>query len=150
MQLTDTHCHLDFNRFDPDRDQVVGRALKAGVQRILVPGIDLHSSMAAVGLTAKYKEVFAAVGVHPNSGKSWTRTTLAELADLSQKNKVVAVGEIGLDYYRDHTPQHLQRKVFREQLGLAAEYQLPVVIHNRQATKDLLPILLEWQEDLAD
>ena len=150
MQLTDTHCHLDFERFDSDRDQVIQRALKAGVERILIPGIDLHSSMAAVGLTNQHSHIFAAVGVHPNSGTSWTRTSLAELTDLSQYNKVVAIGEIGLDYYRDHTPQPLQRKVFREQLAMAADLNLPVVIHNREATRDLLPMLLEWQEDLAD
>jgi TatD DNase family protein len=150
MQLTDTHCHLDFERFNPDRDQVVQRALKAGVQRILVPGIDLHSSMAAVGLTAQVSQIYAAVGVHPNSGTTWTRTTLAELTELFQNNKVVAVGEIGLDYYRDATPQHLQRKIFREQLEMAAEQNLPVVIHNRQASQDLIPILQEWQEDLLD
>ena len=121
MQLTDTHCHLDFEQFDSDRDQVIQRALKAGVERILIPGIDLHSSMAAVGLTNQHSQIYAAVGVHPNSGTSWTRTSLAELTDLSQHHKVVAIGEIGLDYYRDHTPQPLQRKVFREQLAMAAD-----------------------------
>lgn len=150
MQLTDTHCHLDFDRFDQDRDQVITRAVRAGVERILIPGIDIHSSMAAVGLTEQYPMIFAGVGVHPNSGTTWTLTTKAELTDLAQKNKVVAIGEIGLDYYRDWTPQHLQRKIFREQLELAAELELPVAIHNRDAAEDLIPMLLEWHEDLIE
>lgn len=150
MRLTDTHCHLDFDRFDQDRDKVIQRAVRAGVDRILIPGIDLHSCMAAAGLAEQNPMIFAAVGVHPNSGTTWTKTTLAEMTDLARGTKVVAVGEIGLDYYRDWTPQHLQRKVFREQLELAAEMELPVVIHNRDAGKDLIPMLLEWQEDLAE
>jgi TatD DNase family protein len=150
MQLTDTHCHLDFDRFDQDRDQVIQRAVRAGVARILIPGIDIHSSMAAVGLAEQHSMIYAGVGVHPNSGTTWTSTTKAELADLTRKTKVVAIGEIGLDYYRDWTPHHVQRKVFREQLELAAETELPVAIHNRDASEDLIPILLEWHEDLVD
>lgn len=150
MRLTDTHCHLDFDRFDEDRDQVIQRAVKAGVERILIPGIDVHSSMAAVGLTEQQEKIFAAVGVHPNSGTTWTSTTIAELTDLAQKPKVVAIGEIGLDYYRDWTPHHVQRKVFREQLELATEMDLPVAIHNRDAAVDMIPMLLEWHQDLIE
>jgi TatD DNase family protein len=150
MQLTDTHCHLDFDRFDQDRDQVIQRAVRAGVERILIPGIDIHSSMAAAGLAEQHSMIYAGVGVHPNSGKTWISTTKAELSDLTRKTKVVAVGEIGLDYYRDWTPHHVQRKVFREQLELAAEVELPVAIHNRDAGEDLIPMLLEWHEDLVE
>lgn len=150
MRLTDTHCHLDFDRFDEDRDQIIKRAVRAGIEHILIPGIDVHSSMAAVGLADQHAMIFAAVGVHPNSGTTWTSSTLAELTDLAQTKKVVAFGEIGLDYYREWTPHHLQRKIFREQLQLAAEMELPVVIHNRDAGDDLIPMLLEWQEDLAE
>jgi TatD DNase family protein len=149
MQLTDTHCHLDFDRFDPDRDQVIKRAVDAGVERILVPGLDERSSAAAVALAEANRMIYAAVGVHPNSGTTWGPGTMAVLRQLAQADKVVAVGEIGLDYYREHTPHNLQRKIFREQLILAAELELPVVIHNREAGQDLLPILLEWQEDLS-
>jgi TatD DNase family protein len=150
MRLTDTHCHLDFDRFDQDRDQVIKRAVRAGVERILIPGIDIHSSMAATGLAEQHPMIFAAVGVHPNSGTTWTQTTKAELADLADRTKVVAIGEIGLDYYRDWAPQHLQRKIFREQLQLAAELELPVAVHNREAAEDLIPMLLEWHEDLIE
>jgi TatD DNase family protein len=150
MQLTDTHCHLDFDRFDQDRDQVIQRAIRAGVERILVPGIDIHSSMAAAGLAEQHSMIYAGVGVHPNSGTTWTSTTKAELTDLATKAKVVVIGEIGLDYYRDWTPHHVQRKVFREQLKLAADVELPVVIHNRDASEDLIPMLLEWHENLVE
>jgi TatD DNase family protein len=149
MQLTDTHCHLDFERFDQDREQVIQRAVRAGLERILVPGLDLKSSAAAIQLSKSHHLIYAAVGVHPNSGTTWKANTYSGLADLAAEKKVVAIGEIGLDYYRDHTPQNLQRKIFREQLDLAAETGLPVIIHNREASKDLLPILLEWQQDLS-
>jgi TatD DNase family protein len=148
--LTDTHCHLDFDRFDEDRERVIARAEKQGLTHILVPGIDLSSSRAAVALAEKHEMVYAAVGVHPNSGTSWTADTRKQLASLAGHPKVVAIGEIGLDYYRDWTPQALQRKIFREQLGLAAESGLPVIIHNREAFEDVVPLLVAWQEDLAE
>lgn len=148
--LTDTHCHLDFDQFDPDRDKVIQRARDAGLTRILVPGIDLASSRAAVALAEQEDIVYAAVGVHPNSGTTWNGTTRQSLADLADHPKVAAVGEIGLDYYRDWTPQPLQRKIFREQLELAAELGLPVVIHDRDAHQPVFAALVEWQEELVD
>lgn len=148
--LTDTHCHLDFDRFDEDRERVISRAQKQGLTRILVPGIDLTSSRAAVALADEHEMIFAAVGVHPNSGTGWTADTRQELEELASHPKVKAIGEIGLDYYRDHTPQALQRKIFREQLALAAELGLPVIVHNRDAFEDTVPMLVEWQDDLAE
>ena len=148
--LTDTHCHLDFDQYDSDRDRVIQRAKDAGLIRILVPGIDLMSSRKAVTLAEKEEIVFAAVGVHPNSGTTWDASTRQSLAELADHPKVVAIGEIGLDYYRDHTPHPLQRKIFREQLELAAELGLPVVIHDREAHEDVAEYLTEWQKDLED
>jgi len=148
--LIDTHCHLDFNQFDPDRDAVIRRAQQAGLTRILVPGIDLDSSRAAVALAEREEFVFAAVGVHPNSGTSWDGDTYQALAELAQHPKVVAVGEIGLDFYREWTPKPLQRKILREQLALAAEAGLPVIIHDREAHGEVIPALVEWQQDLED
>jgi TatD DNase family protein len=147
--LTDTHCHLDFNRFDKDRAQVIARALEAGVTRVLNPGIDLESCRAAIKLAEENEQVYAAVGVHPNSALTWNDSTLAELEELARHRKVVAVGEIGLDYYRDRAPRDLQKQVFLSQLELAASLQLPVVIHNRQSTSELLEILVEWQAKLV-
>jgi len=147
--LIDTHCHLDFNNFDNDRAQILDRAQDAGVSKILTPGIDLGSSQAAITLADTYDQVYAAVGVHPNSATSWNPQTLAVLEDLARHPKVIAIGEIGLDYYRDHAPHNLQKRVFLKQLDLAARLNLPVVIHNRQSTADMLEILVEWQSQLA-
>jgi TatD DNase family protein len=148
LSLTDTHCHLDFQLFDEDRNQVVSRAREAGVTHILNPGIDLASSQAALELAEKYAEVYVAVGVHPNSAGTFDQNTLPQLRDLVSHPKVVAIGEIGLDYYRDRAPRELQQRIFRLQLELAAESGLPVVIHNRQATADVLEGLTEWQAQL--
>lgn len=142
--LADTHCHLDFHVFDEDRDQVVERAREAGVRWIVDPGIDIESSRAAVKLAEKYPEVYAAVGIHPNSAQSWDRDSLNNLTELTTHPKVVAIGEIGLDYYRDHAPHELQKEVFLQQLELAADKGLPVIIHNRQATADVLDAIAGW------
>ena len=150
LPLTDTHCHLDFNAFDHDRDGVLYRARKEGVVRLLNPGIDLVSSLAAINLANVHPEIFAAVGIHPNSSDSWDDLTADSLRKLAAHKKVVAIGEIGLDYYRDRAPVDLQKEVFAEQLTLAAELQLPVIIHNRQATGDVLEILAEWVLDLVE
>jgi TatD DNase family protein len=148
--IVDTHCHLDLNSFDEDRDQVIDRARESGVTRILNPGINLDSSQSAVKLAEKYAEVYAAVGVHPNDGLSWGVGTKSRLHDLAAHPKVVAIGEIGLDYYRDHTPHELQKRIFQEQLDLAAEVNLPVVIHTRQSLTDVFEILRDWRRELAD
>jgi TatD DNase family protein len=147
--LADTHCHLYFDTFAEDLDQVLERAQNAGVKRILVPGIDLESSRDAVTLTEKYPFLKAAIGIHPNDALSWASNTLQELRDLASHPNVAAIGEIGLDYFRDRAPRELQIKIFREQLELAAERKLPVVIHNRDAVEDIWDVLAAWQEDLA-
>jgi TatD DNase family protein len=146
---TDTHCHLDFERFDPDRDEVIRRAWEAGLVKILNPGIDVETSDKAIRLSAEYPgQIFAAVGVHPNYGQDWMEDTLAALREQTRDANVVAIGEIGLDYYREYTPHDIQRTIFREQLNLAAEANLPVIIHNREATTDLMGILTEWTGEL--
>ncbi len=146
--LVDTHCHLDFNTFDNDRDAVLERAEEAGVVRILNPGIDIASSRESVALAEKHPILHAAVGVHPNDALSWSSDTTRKLEELVEHPKVVAVGEIGLDYYRDRAPRELQKKIFIDQLSIAADRGLPVVIHNRDATADVLDILAEWTSGL--
>ncbi len=146
--LIDTHCHLDFNSFDPDREAVLQRAWETGVTRILVPGIDLSSSRKALELAQEHPQLFAAVGVHPNDAQTWQETAAEELIELASHPKVIAIGEIGLDYYRDYSPKDLQLQVFTSQLEVAKELKLPVVIHNRLASKDLLNALQEWKDDL--
>ena len=142
--LVDTHCHLNFNVFDPDRENVVDRARNHGVNRILIPGIDIETSRFAIQLAHNYPEVYVAVGMHPNQGLNWTNSVISELKKLAQDDKVIAIGEIGLDYYRDQAPKDVQRSMFRQQLDLAAELELPVIIHNRAASEDIFYILQEW------
>ena len=155
--LVDTHCHLNFSAFDTDRVEVVQRAREAGLTQILNPGIDLPSSNAAVKLALTFPEVYAAVGVHPNDALSWERSTYTELQKLAAHKKVVAIGEIGLDYYWNKAPDDLQRQIFTAQLQMAAENQLPVVVHvrdadpdQRPAMQDCLKILEAWQTNLLE
>ncbi len=141
--LIDTHCHLDFERFNEDRDAVIERAIQSGVQRIIVPGLDLLNCTAVLKLAEKYGNVYAAVGVHPNSTAKWQDDWIDELRQLANHEKVVAIGEIGLDNYWDKSPQTTQRWALRAQLQLAAELNLPVIIHNRDANEDIVRVLAE-------
>ena len=147
--FTDTHCHLYFDSFDTDRAEVLGRAWEAGLVWILNPGIDLPTNQASINLARAYPgRVSAAVGIHPNYGKPWDKAILTQLRGQARQAGVAAIGEIGLDYYRDHTPQAQQRTMFEAQLTLAGELGLPVVIHNRDSTDDLMQILSEWHQEL--
>jgi len=129
--LCDTHCHLDFDWFDADRGDVLARAKLAGVNRLLNPGVDLASSRKAVELAEKHTQVFAAVGVHPNECGSWSENSPAELNLLAKSSRVRAIGEIGLDFYRNISKPEIQRSIFRKQLEIAYFLDLPVVVHVR-------------------
>jgi TatD DNase family protein len=148
MRLTDTHCHLNLNTFQDDLEAVIERALAAGVQRILVPGIDLESSLLAVELAQRHPILFAAVGIHPSSAAEFDVKSIDELFRLAQRPKVAAIGEIGLDFYRDRAPRGMQRDVFQAQLDLAGELKLPVVIHNRDAFSEVHELLSAWVRNL--
>ena len=150
FSYADTHCHLDFRNFDHDRALVIERAREAGLKRILIPGIDLETSLAAIRLADEYPEIFAAIGIHPNSALSWNHASFQELEGLSRHPKVVAIGEIGLDYYRLGAPAEMQRRVFLEQLDLAGHSGLPVIIHNRNASEDIRKLLMGWLSTLSD
>ncbi|MCA9957088.1 MAG: TatD family hydrolase, partial [Anaerolineales bacterium] len=139
--LIDTHCHLDFERFDEDRDAIVQRAAEAGVTQIIVPALDLDNCRTVLALTEKYEGVFAAVGIHPNSSAEWQDSWIGVLRDLAQHPKVVAIGEIGLDYYWDDAPHDVQHEALAQQLELAAELNLPVIIHNRDSSADVIRLL---------
>ena len=141
--LIDTHCHLDFDRFDPDRDEVVARAAANGITRIIIPAIDLDNCPTVLRLTEQYEGVFAAVGVHPNSSAAWENKWIHPLRDFAQHPKVVAIGEIGLDYYWDRSPKAVQHKAFSAQLALAHELGLPVIVHNRDSDEDVVRLLHE-------
>lgn len=142
--LVDSHCHLDMEQFDKDRDGVVARAMTAGVKMIVNPGIDLDHSVQAIGLAEAHPSVYAAVGVHPTSSDDFDEHTVSQLRQLSSHPKVVAIGEIGLDNYWDTVPPTQQCKALEAQLALAAELGLPVIIHNRDADEAVASVLRAW------
>lgn len=139
--IVDTHCHLDFERFDGDRTAVIQRAIDAGVTQIIVPALDLQNCDAVLTLAERFTAVYAAIGIHPNSSMQWHANWLNKLHDFAQHPKVVAIGEIGLDYYWDKSPKATQQKAFAAQLELASELRLPVIIHNRESDADVIQML---------
>jgi TatD DNase family protein len=136
--------------FRDDLDQIINHAGRAGVTRILVPGTDIESSQQAIQLSKRFALVYAAVGVHPHSAATWTPGSAKLLRRLAQEPKVVAIGEIGLDFYRDLSPRPAQVSCFKEQLALAAELELPVVVHNRESIREVLDSLQAWVESLSE
>jgi TatD DNase family protein len=146
IMLIDSHAHLDMAHFDADRDEVIARAREAGVTAILTLGVDEASSQRAVALAQQYEGVFAAVGIHPHEAKQATPEvykTLMGLARERERNRIIAWGEIGLDYHYDHSPRDVQRREFRRQIRMARELDLPVCVHSREAHDDVLAILDE-------
>jgi TatD DNase family protein len=141
--LIDTHCHLDFQRFDEDRDEVIARAENKDVRVVIVPAVDLQNCPNVLQLAEAYPGVFAAVGVHPNSTSEWQPAWIELVKEMAEAEKVVAIGEIGLDYYWDHSPREVQHVAFSSQLALAAELDLPAIIHNRESGEDVIRLLAE-------
>ncbi len=141
--LIDTHTHLDDTRYDSDRDAMIARAREAGVGTFITIGCDLATSRAAVGLAERYPFVYASIGVHPHEVRCIGDDWYDEFRRLAQHPKVVAYGEIGLDYHYNYSPPKLQRERFREQILLARECRLPVIIHTREAQEDTIAILKE-------
>lgn len=141
MRLIDTHAHLDFDDYDKDRDKVLKRARDIGVEKIFNIGADLESSRRAVGLAERYDDIYAVVGIHPHEADSVDQKSLAEIRELAQSKKVKAIGETGLDFYYDNSPRKQQKKAFKEQLELAEELNLPVVVHSREAGEETLEVI---------
>ncbi len=180
MTLTDTHAHLYWDRFDEDRDEVIARCAEFGVTRVLIPGTTLKTSLASVKLAESHPHLFAAIGIHPTDALEWTDETKNELKKIAKhprplpslppqgegmnspplegrlKREVVAIGEIGLDYYWNRAPRHTQKHILKEQLSLAEALKLPVVLHLREkndalegnCSVDLLEMLTEWHANL--
>lgn len=139
--LIDTHCHLDFGHFGSDLPQVLERARQAGVSQLITIGIDIAGSAAAVTLAESHPQVFATVGIHPHNARRLSPEEIDGLLRLGRGEKVVAYGEIGLDFFRDRQPRSLQMICFSEQLGLARQLNLPVVVHDREAHQEVLQVL---------
>ena len=144
--LTDTHCHLNIAEFESDLTDVLERARTEGIQRMLIPGMDLETSRYAVELSQDIPEAYAAVGIHPHFAESWNDEVRAEIRELARSSKVVAIGEIGLDFYRNFSSHESQISAFNDQLKLARELELPAVIHNREAMSEILEIIVPWAE----
>ncbi len=139
--LFDTHAHLDDARFDSDRDEVIKNLIREGVSYVVNIGADIQSSRNSVELARKYDFIYAAVGVHPHEADSMTDCDLAELEELSKYEKVVAIGEIGLDYHYDNSDRTAQKYWFEKQLLLAKKLNMPYIIHDREAHGDTLDII---------
>lgn len=139
--LIDAHCHLADADYDADRSEILAGLGEAGLLALIAPGSDLESSRRALALAQREERVFACVGIHPHEAESYGPAAEASLRKWALKEKVVAIGEIGLDYHYDLAPRRLQQEVFERQLALAEEVDLPVVIHCREAAQDALPIV---------
>jgi TatD DNase family protein len=142
-KFTDSHAHLDDESFDGDREELIESLRREGIGTVLNPGADLKSSLAAVDLSEKYDFIYAAVGCHPHDTKFMTYDTMDGFRDLAKKDKVLAIGEIGLDFFYDNSERDVQRKWFREQIKLAKELDLPYIVHDRDAHEEVFNIMKE-------
>ena len=142
--IFETHAHYDDQAFEEDRELLLNSLQEQGVGKVVNIGASLASSKASLALAEQYPFVYAAIGVHPDETKELTEENFKELLAMIQQEKVVAVGEIGLDYYWDSTPRDVQKYWFERQLALALQYDLPVVIHSREAAADTLAVMKEW------
>jgi len=144
--LIDTHCHLDFKDFDPDRDAALERAKAAGIGKIINIASSMEGSRRSVALAEKYDMVYASVGIHPHEAKGVTADAMSEIKKLAASTKVVAIGEVGLDYYRNLSPKNEQIAAFEAFIALAGELDLPLVIHARECASDIIDILKKSQK----
>ena len=149
--MIDTHCHLYLSQFDNDLDDVILGAVRNGVQSILVPGIDAPTSKRSIKLSLEYSEnIFSAIGIHPNYSAESNPNQILELLK-SNRDKIFAIGEIGLDFYRDYSPHDMQIEIFDKMLEFAKEFNLPICIHNRNADLELLSILdKKYDENMTE
>lgn len=141
--LVDTHVHLNVYQFDEDREEVIERAFVNGVNKMIVVGFDRETIPLAIELAKQYKEIYAVVGWHPVEAINFKQDDLSYIKSFLSHDKVVAIGEMGLDYHWDTSPKDVQDEVFRKQIRLAKEVNMPIVIHNREATEDVIKILQE-------
>lgn len=149
MALFDSHCHVDEPKFDDDRENVLTRMAEAGVTRYAVIGSDMATSRHSADFAAEHPGCYAAIGIHPHEAKGFVEDDLQRLADWSKEEKVVAIGEIGLDYYYDLSPRETQMTVCEAQMELAWELSLPVAYHIRDAHQNMLDIMKRHKKHLT-
>lgn len=142
----DTHAHLFYPNFKVDLDKVIERAKDTGVDYILVPATDIATSKQAIELSEKYDFIFASVGIHPHDTKGWSDNLITELEELANHKKVVAIGEIGLDYYYDFSPREKQLQAFKSQINLALKLDKPIIVHNRDSNDDIMNFARKYKE----
>ncbi|MBA7614400.1 D-aminoacyl-tRNA deacylase [subsurface metagenome] len=145
FRVCDSHCHLQDKKFSKDLERVINSAKEKGVKSIIVPGWDVNSSKYAMEIAEKYEEIYATIGIHPHDAKIYNDNIEKEISNLIRKEKVIAVGEIGLDYYRDLSPRDIQREVFKKQLKIAEDENLPVVIHTRNSLDEAIDIVKDFK-----
>lgn len=138
--LFDTHAHLDDDRFDGDRDEVIQKCKQDGIELIMNAGSNVETSVKSISLAGKYDFIYASVGVHPHDASAMDEETAEVLAALAENKKVRAIGEIGLDYHYDLSPRDVQKKRFIEQIDLARQLKLPIIVHDREAHGDVMDI----------
>lgn len=143
----DTHAHLFYSNYENEVDEVIKRASENNVDYILVPATDITTSKATIELTRKHDMIYGAVGVHPHDTKDWDDKVIPEIEELASNDKIVAIGEIGLDYHYDFSPREKQIQAFRSQIELALKLNLPVIIHNRESDDDMMKIVTEYCKD---
>jgi len=139
--MIDTHCHINDIKYDSDVKEVISRAVESGVEKMICVGTDLKTSEKAIELADKYSEIYATVGYHPHESKDAQKGYLYEFEEMSKNSKVVAIGESGLDYHYNISPENIQKKIFREQIELSQDIKLPIIMHNRNSSDDLLSIV---------
>jgi TatD DNase family protein len=150
VELIDTHCHLTFDDLARDIDAILARSRATGITEWITIGTDLQECKKAIELTERFEGMYAAVAIHPHDAKTVTEDTLQELKKLAQHKKVVAIGETGLDYHYNFSLHEDQRKVFAEHLKIAAEMNLPVIIHCREAFNETIEILEEYSAGIKN
>jgi len=148
LRLCDTHSHISFKQFDHDRERIISQLKNGELEFLIEIGIDLETSKKVVELASKHENIFAAIGIHPHESNDTPSNYTEEMRILAEYKTVVAIGEIGLDYYRNLSPKEIQKRVFREQLFLSRELKLPVVVHVRDAYDDAYEIIKEFKGEL--
>jgi len=148
--LVDTHAHLDAGEFGADLEEVITRARNVGVNTIVTVGTGVKSGQHSIELAERYQDILVAVGIHPHAASATTEADITAIARLAKHPKVVAIGEIGLDFYRNYSPRDSQFRTLKWQLELAARLDLPVVIHCRQAHEEMLNVLRDWAAQHAE